>query len=103
MFVGEGHGAQLMEFVSFARRHFESSVSKIDRLPVPATTELGLEIKTNFLSYPGKVFTSKNSIFVSDTGNGRIVVANIDTGIVTEIFNGFKAPQVRLPQLMMTK
>lgn len=93
MFVGEGHGARLMEFISFARRHFKSSMSKADRLPVPFASELGLEIKTNFLSYPGKVFASKKSIFVSDTGNGRVVVANIDTGIVSQIFNGFKAPQ----------
>ena len=96
MFVGEGHGARLMEFISFALRHFETSISKDDRLSVPITSQLGLEIKTNFLSYPGKVFASKKSIFVSDTGNGCVVVADIDTGIVSQIFNGFRAPQVRV-------
>ena len=94
MFVGEGHGAPLMEFISFALRHFKSSMSKDDRLPVPITSQLGVEVKTNLLSYPGKVFASTKYLFVSDTGNGRVIVADIDTGSVIKIFNGFKSPQV---------
>ena len=96
MFVGEGHGARLMEFISFALRHFKSSISlsKGDRLPVPITSQLGLQVKTSLLSYPGKVCASEKSLFVSDTGNGRVVMVDIESGIVSQIFNGFKAPQV---------
>ena len=96
MFVGEGHGARLMEFISFAIRHFKSSLSKGDRLPVPITSQLGLQVKTSLLSYPGKVCASEKSLFVSDTGNGRVVMVDIDSGVVSQIFNGFKTPQVRV-------
>ena len=96
MFVGEGHGRQLLEFISFAARHFKAQMCKGERLPVPVASELGQEVRRSFLSYPGKVFASKKSIFVSDTGNGRVVVADIETGAVHDIFSGFKAPQVNV-------
>ncbi len=87
MFVGEGHGFELLEFVDVLLERFSGIADKPEPLLLPAATDPGSETKMNFLRYPGKVFVdhAKDRVFVSDTGHHRVVAADKEGGAVLVI------------------
>ena len=73
-FVGEGHRETMLEFVSVALEIFQEDLTKAKKLALPEI-KAGLSIESP-LRYPGKVLVQDNRIFISDTGNHRIVICD---------------------------
>ncbi len=74
-FVGEGNRAKMIEFLHIAKDFFElNSIEKLAELP---KIELGKVMTDSPLRYPGKVHVSADKIFISDTGNHRVIVTDL--------------------------
>ena len=71
----------------------ESLVNEFDSLDLVDRTPLGLRLEKegiagSVLSFPGKVLADPETgrLFISDTNNHRIIVADIDTGRIEAVF-----------------
>ena len=75
-FVGEGHRQNMIDFVQVALEHFKEDLNKAGtRLPLPKM-EVGLRLHESPLKFPGKVLVQDGLVFISDTGNHRIIVCH---------------------------
>ena len=73
-FVGEGHRQNMIHFVQVALDHFKEDLNKaIEPLP---KMEVGLRLHESPLKFPGKVLVQDDLLFISDTGNHRIIVCD---------------------------
>ena len=74
-FIGEGHREDMIEFISVALDYFQEDLTKATKLALPEI-KAGLSHESP-LRYPGKVLVQDNLIFISDTGNHRIIVCDL--------------------------
>ncbi|RUS85841.1 hypothetical protein EGW08_006393 [Elysia chlorotica] len=80
--AGEGHREKVIAFLKVATDHYSGKLNKSD-LPMKLEKD---KIPSSNLSFPGKVaiWSSKQCIVISDTGNHRVVVTDLQ-GIVKHV------------------
>ena len=76
-FVGEGHRQNMIDFVQVALEHFQEDLFKAEPLALPEL-QIGLHLHASPLQFPGKILVQDDFIFISDTGNHRIIVADLN-------------------------
>ncbi|XP_066586124.1 NHL repeat-containing protein 2 isoform X2 [Prorops nasuta] len=90
--VGEGHREELFLYAKVGLAYFKSSDQILDNpLPIELSRHL-LPASSKNLLFPGKVAIlwrkNREQIIVSDTGNNRILITNID-GKVEYVIGGY--------------
>jgi len=84
--AGEGHKNRMIEFLEVAIEFFENDIK-------PCTIPMSLEIDKRHrseLSFPGKIcmWEKKRLLIISDTGNHRILVTDLNGTVQAVIGNG---------------
>ena len=76
-FVGEGHRQEMIDFVQIAMEFFKEEIqhNKLEAKLPPL--EFGLQPIESVLKYPGKVLVQNDLIFISDSGNHRIIIGDL--------------------------
>ena len=67
---------------------FRDEIDVPNKVPIPVRTDPGSKTTATGLRYPGKVSCAGGRLFVSDSGNHRIVVASESTGEVEAVVAG---------------
>jgi len=80
--VGEGHADELQVIVANAVQYYGDKLSTHD---IPYEPAQVLSKSTTILSYPGKLCYEKGTLYISDSGHNRILVADASTGHVCDI------------------
>jgi len=80
--VGEGHAEELQVIVAKAVQYYGDQLSTHD---IPYEPAQVLSTSTDILSYPGKLCYEKGTLYISDSGHNRILVADASTGQVCNI------------------
>lgn len=88
-FVGEGHRQDMIDFAKMAQELFKEEMNSAQKMSLP-TVEIGLTHIESILRFPGKVLTKDDLIYISDTGNHRIIVASLEGVVKTVIGDGKK-------------
>ena len=80
-FVGEGHRQDMIDFVQISMEFFKEEIQN-NKLEVKLPPlEFGLQSVESVLNYPGKVLVQNDLIFISDSGNHRIVIGDLHGNI----------------------
>jgi thiol-disulfide isomerase/thioredoxin len=103
-YSGEGHREELEEDIDALLTEYDG---KINTSSLPVALERDKVLPT-YLSFPGKVTSDGERLFISDSGHHRIVVATLDGDVETIIGSGkeglkdgsFMDAQFRRPQGM---
>ncbi|XP_055955641.1 NHL repeat-containing protein 2 [Patella vulgata] len=80
--VGEGHKDQLFEFVDIAVEYFKT-VGEIKSHDLPISLEKN-RLPDSPLKFPGKIEFNGDSLIISDSGNHRLVIIDLN-GVVQEV------------------
>ncbi len=67
---------------------FRDEIDVPNKAPIPVRTDPGSKTTATGLRYPGKVSCAGGRLFISDSGNHRIVVASESTGEVEAVAGG---------------
>ncbi|ESO93122.1 hypothetical protein LOTGIDRAFT_119776 [Lottia gigantea] len=86
--VGEGHREELFEFVETAVEYFKSE-GELKSYEVPISLEK-LKLPATPLRYPGKIELSDDELIISDSGNHRILITDLNGIVQNVIGNGEK-------------
>ncbi|MEA2000428.1 MAG: thioredoxin-like domain-containing protein [Actinomycetota bacterium] len=97
MHSGEGVYETVQPVIQALVAEFDDA-GLVDRSPFEVTPESDNQANT-ILSYPGKVATGANRIFVSDTGHNRIIAANRTSGEILAVYGNGNAGFVGGPAL----
>ncbi|XP_023336064.1 NHL repeat-containing protein 2 isoform X2 [Eurytemora carolleeae] len=75
--MGEGHSGFLIEFLNTAIKYFKGTGELVEgRIPRSINSKVG-----GFnLKYPGKITLHNQNLVVSDSGNNRILILNLESG-----------------------
>ena len=73
-FVGENHRESLMEFVSVATEFYSNP--KTEPIPLPDSQFGTQTLEEKVLSFPGKIDSFKEKIYIADSANHRIVISD---------------------------
>ena len=80
-FVGEGHRQDMIDFVQIAMEFFKEEIKNNKLEAELPPLEFGLQPVESFLKYPGKVLVQNDLIFISDSGNHRIIIGDLHGNI----------------------
>jgi hypothetical protein len=86
----EGHRQDMIDFVQISMEFFKEEIQN-NKLEVKLPPlEFGSQSVERVLKYPGKVLVQNDLIFISDSGNHRIVIGDLHGNIKYVIGDGIK-------------
>ena len=88
---GEGNYEVLDKVISAIIEEY-SKQGKIDKTPINLALEKNKQPET-LLSFPGKVITNGERLFISDSDNNRIIITDLDGNVTGVIGNGTEGNQ----------
>merc|ERR1712141_420511 len=81
----------MMDFVQISMEFFKEEIQNNNKLEVKLPPlEFGLQTVESVLKYPGKVLVQNDLIFISDSGNHRIIIGNLHGNIQYVIGDGIR-------------